>query len=85
MHTEHENLFSVSLVSEHKQAREKMQFMAVEVFADLFTVFIFNYKAPFVCVKGKACRKIAIPAYCFNIFGSMFGDLFCLHIKKLIL
>ena len=48
-------------------------------------LFIFDYKALFVCVKDRVCIRIAIPAYCFNIFGSMFGVLFCLLIKKLIL
>ena len=63
-----------------------MQFIAVEVFIYLFTVFTFiNYKALFACVKDRACLKIEIPAYCFNIFGSIFGVLFCLLIKKLIL
>ena len=62
-----------------------MQFIAIEVFIYLFTVFIFKYKALFVHVKDRACLKIATPAYCFNIFGRTFGVLFCLIIKKLIL
>ena len=70
MHTEHENLFRISLESEQKQARQYMQFIIVEVFVCLS---IFNYKALFVCVKDRTCLKIAIPAYCFNIFGSGFG------------
>ena len=57
----------------------------LEVFIYLFTVFIFNSKALFVCVKDRVCLKVAIPAYCFTIFGSIFGVLFCLLIKKLIL
>ena len=56
-----------------------MQFIAIEVFIYLFTAFIFNYDA--VCVKDRACLKIAIPAYCINIFGSILGGLFCLFIK----
>ena len=39
----------------------------------------------FVCVKDRTCLRMAIPAYCFSIFGSIFGALFCLLIKKLIL
>ena len=62
-----------------------MQLIEVEVFIYLFTVFIFNSKALFVCVKDRVCLKVAIPAYCFTIFGSIFGVLFCLLIKKLIL
>ena len=62
-----------------------MQLIEVEVFTYLLTVFIFNSKALFVCVKDRVCIKVVIPAYCFNIFGSIFGDLFCLVIKKLIL
>ena len=62
-----------------------MQLIEVDVFIYLFTVFIFNPKPLFVCVKDRVCLKVAIPAYCFNIFGSIFGVLFCLLIKKLIL
>ena len=62
-----------------------MQLIEVEVFIYLFTVFIFNSKPLFVCVKDRVCLKVAIPAYCFTIFGSIFGVLFCLLIKKLIL
>ena len=60
-----------------------MQFIAVEVFIYLFTIFIFNYKFLFVCVKERGCLKLAIPAYFFNIFGSTFDVLFCL-LKTLI-
>ena len=38
-----------------------------------------------VCVKDRTYQKMAIPAYCFRIFGTVFGALFCLLIKKLIL
>ena len=62
-----------------------MQLIEVEVFIYLFTVFIFNYKAVFVGVKDRLFLKVAIPAYYFNIFGSIFGVLFCLPFKKLIL
>ena len=62
-----------------------MQFIAVEVFIYLFRVFAFSYKTLFVCVKDRPCLKIAIPAYRFNIFGSVFGVLFCLLIKELII
>ena len=48
-----------------------MQFTEIEVFIYLLTVFIFNYKAQFVYVKDRACLKIAKPAYCFIIFGSI--------------
>ena len=85
VHTKHENLFCTSLVSKQKQAREEMQFIVVEVFIYLFTVFTFNHKVLFICVKDRASLKIAIPAYCFNIFGSIFGVLFCLLLQKLIL
>ena len=59
-----------------------MQFIAVEVFICLF---IFDYKALFVCVKDRTCLRIAIPFYYFNIFGSIFSVLLCLIIEKLIL
>ena len=35
--------------------------------------------------KDRACLRIAIPAYCFNSFGSIFGVLFYLLDRKLIL
>ena len=66
------------MVSEHKQAEEWMKFIAVEVFIYPFTFFIFNYKALLNFVNNKACLKIAMAAYCLNIFGSIFGVLFYL-------
>ena len=51
-----------------------MQFIALEVFVNLF---IFDCKALFDCVKDRTYIRIAIPAYYFNIFGSVFGVLFC--------
>ena len=65
-----------------RQRINVQQFIAVEVFICLF---IFDYKALFVCVKDRTCLRIAIPVYCFNIFGSIFVVLFSLLIKKLIL
>ena len=50
-----------------------MQLIEVEVFVYLFTV------------KDRECIKVEIPANGFNIFGSIFGVLFCLLIKKLML
>ena len=38
----------------------------------------------FVCVKGITCLRMTMTAYCFRIFGSIFGTLFCFLIKKLI-
>ena len=49
-----------------------MQLIEVQVFIYLFTVFIFNSKPLFVCAEDRVCLKVAIPAYCFNIFGSIF-------------
>ena len=46
---------------------------------------LFDYKALFACVKDRTCLRMAIRAYCFSIFGSIFGALFCLLIKKFIL
>ena len=48
-------------------------------------ICLFDCKALFVCVKDRKCLRMAIPAYCFIIFGSTFGASFCLPIKKLIL
>ena len=61
-----------------------MHFTAVKVFIYL-RLFMFDYKAFFVCVTDIKCLRIAIPAYCFNIFRSIFGFLFCLLDGKLIL
>ena len=47
--------------------------------------YLYLITKPFVCVKDRICLRIAIPAYCFNIFRSIFGVLFSLLIKKLIL
>ena len=44
-----------------------------------------DYKDLFGCVKDRTCPRMAIPTYCFSIFGSIFGAIFCLLIKKLIL
>ena len=49
------------------------------------SLFIFGYKTLFVCAKDMICLRIAVPAYCLNIFRSIFGVLFFLLIKKLIL
>ena len=38
-----------------------------------------------VFVKQRTYLRIAILAYCFNIFGSAFGVLFCLLTRKLML
>ena len=61
-----------------------MQLIEKEVFIYLFTVFIFNSKPLFVCVKDRLCLKVAISAYRFKMFGSIFGVLFRLHSNLLI-
>ena len=70
------------------QNRKSQRINAVDrsrgIYISVYSI-IFNSKAQFVCVKDRVCLKVAIPAYCFTIFGSMFGVLFCLLIKKLIL
>ena len=81
VYTKRENLFSTSLESKQKQGREQMQFTAVEIFIYLFIWLI----KPCLCVKDATCLRMAIPAYYFSIFGSIFGVLFCLLIKKFIL
>ena len=48
-------------------------------------ICLFGFKALFVCAKDRTCLRMAIPDYCFIIFGSTFGALFFLAIKKLIL
>ena len=46
---------------------------------------LFDYKAMFVCVKDRTRLRMAIPACCFNIFGSIFDVLYYLLLTKLIL
>ena len=46
---------------------------------------MYDYRALFVWVNNRTCQKIVILAYCFNIFGSIFGVWLCLLIRKLIL
>ena len=48
-------------------------------------ICLFDYKALLLWVKDRPCLRMAIPAYCFSIFGTIFGVLLCLLIKKLIL
>ena len=47
-------------------------------------LFIFDYMALFLRVKDMTCLRIKIPAYSCNIFGSIFGVLLCLLIKKFV-
>ena len=55
-----------------------MQLIAVEVFIHL-SVYLYLIIKLFVCVKRQGMStNIYIPAYSFNIFGSIFGVLFCL-------
>ena len=48
-------------------------------------IFIFEFRALFVFVTDWICLRIVTSAYCFNIFRSNFGLLFCLLDRKLIL
>ena len=43
------------------------------------------YLCLFVCVKDSTYLRMAIPAYCFSIFGLIFDVFFRLLIKKIIL
>ena len=68
------SMFSISL-------EEQMQLIAVEVFIHL-SVYLYLIIKLFVCVKRQGMsRNIYIPAYSFNIFGSIFGVLFWLLMK----
>ena len=53
------------------------------IYLSVYFRFIFDHKALFVSLKDRTCLRIAIPAYCLNIFGSIFGVLFSFLIKKL--
>ena len=61
-----------------------MKLIPVEIFIFL-RLFMFDYRALFICVTDRTFPKIAKPAYCFNIFRPTFGLLFCLLDRKLIL
>ena len=51
----------------------------------VYLYLIIKFSSVFFYLKDRTCLRIAIPIYCFNIFGSIFCVLFCLLIKKLIL
>ena len=48
------------------------------------SVYLYLIIKLFVCVKDRTCLRTAIPAYYFNIFGSIFSALLFLLTKKLI-
>ena len=48
------------------------------------SVYLYLIIKLFVCVKDRTCLRTAIPAYYFNIFGSIFGALLFLLTKKLV-
>ena len=62
-----------------------MDFITAEVIYSLICLFIFDYRALIVRVKDSACPRIAITVFCANICTSLFGVLFCLLDRKLIL
>ena len=78
--TKQEILLNISLELKQRKGREQMQFIPVEVF--IYLLFIFDCKALFVCVKDSICLRIAISAYYFSIFGSIFDVLFSLLFKS---
>ena len=68
------------------QSRKWQAINAVHCSRGIFSsVFFYLIIKLFVYVKDRTCLRIAKPANYFNIFGSIFGVLFCLLIKKLIL
>ena len=81
VYTKHENC-SVYLWN---QNRNKIESECSSLRQSYLFICLFDYKALFVCVKDGTCIRMEITAYCFNIFGSVFGALFCLLMKKLIL
>ena len=81
INNKHENLFSISLESEQKHKAEN-KCNSLQSRCLFICLFIFDYKALLVCVKNRTCLRIAIPAYCFNIFGSVFGILFVYFLRS---
>ena len=79
VHTKHANLFSILVESEQKQDRINAIHRSKDIYLSVYLYFIIKL---LVCVKDSVCLRIAIPAYCINIFGSIFGILFCLLIGK---
>ena len=68
------------------QNRNKTENNAVHCSRGIYYLFIclliFDYKALFVCVKDRTCLRIAVPAYCFNIFGSILVSCFVYLLKS---
>ena len=75
--------YIIGIRIETKQRINAVHYSSVEVFIYLFISDLYLIKALFVSLKDRTCLRIAIPAYCLNIFGSIFGVLFSLLIKKL--
>ena len=71
----------------HKRSKSENKCSSQQQGYFFICLLIFDYKVQlcFFYLKDRTCLRIAIPIYCFNIFGSIFCVLFCLLIKKLIL
>ena len=73
------------LVYHWNQNRKKPEHKCSSLQQRYLFIGLFDFKTLFNCVKYSTCLRTAIPAYCFNTVGSMFGVLFRLLIKHLIL
>ena len=73
------------LVYHWNQNRKKPEHKCSSLQQRYLFIGLFDFKTLLVCVKYSAYLRTAIPAYCFNTVGSIFGVLFCLLIKHLIL
>ena len=71
------------IIGNRTETRQKIN--AVPCSRGIYLSVYLTLKVLFVCVKDRTCLRMEIPAYCFSIFRSIFGALFCLLIKNLIL
>ena len=71
------------IIGNRTETRQKIN--AVPCSRGIYLSVYLTLKVLFVCVKDRTYLRMEIPAYCFSISWSIFGILFCLHIKKSIL
>ena len=58
---------SVYYWNQNRNNTEKWSYWSIRGIEIFICLFIFDYRALFVCLKDRTRLKIAIPTYCFNI------------------
>ena len=64
------------------QNRNKVENKCSSLQQTYLFICLFDHKAFFVCAKDRACLRMAIPAYCFSIFGSILVPYFVYLLKR---